>query len=614
MSRYHVSEKNEVMIELHPHPVVQAEFKAEYLPAHNPRVPSSNTPPSTGSPRPVSVDPIAGPGPDPEEFAPSPVRLRAPVAATPPLPRPHNVTAAAAAVASRPSDVTAAAVASRPIGVSPAASAPRPIAAASPPVEEVVLLPRGEAGRLLDGLTAASPVPPPPALASPVAAPLERALPAASLSRSSLVSALASLATGVDRLTMRDMAGQAVVASTLQQAATWKWDGGDMHATLLLPEVNQIVRGEASLVAMGRACRLGGFGRIRRAVAHSGEGQRLSAKGLRLTDGILADEAAKKTPKTKYTPPKHAFHEIALLAAPFTQLSVRGVMRFKHHLYVLSDWLPHSLDSLQAHLGLPACHQAYPGMVGRIDTERQNLSLVLETMAQIGQQLSRLHENNWVHRDIKPANILLADARKLSLVLGDFGLAVHMPNGIGLAYGVSGTPGYLSPEMVTERGYTFSTDSFSLGIMLANQLAGTRIFSRLNGLSRTARQLMMVDHAKALTLWHDNTFGGYAHPIPAALRNHVRYLGLAYEEAQDADPELASYIFGSVLNPEPLLRAAPAAIAAYGAQRLGKMPELQLHSQQMMDSLNANDVDAQRSRREFSLLETLHRDAAALFS
>lgn len=84
-----------------------------------------------------------------------------------------------------------------------------------------------------------------------------------------------------------------------------------------------------------------------------------------------------------------------------------------------------------------------------------------------------LHKNKIVHRDIKPENILFSMAGNYqSLKLIDFGLSTSVFSKD--KYRV-GSPYYMAPEML-EGSYTFSTDTWSIGIILYVMMTGTQPF------------------------------------------------------------------------------------------------------------------------------------------
>lgn len=83
------------------------------------------------------------------------------------------------------------------------------------------------------------------------------------------------------------------------------------------------------------------------------------------------------------------------------------------------------------------------------------------------------HKKNVIHRDIKPENILVG-ARGF-LKIADFGGAVHSTQ---KRKTICGTLDYLSPEMVTGRGYDKSTDVWSLGVLTYEFIVGKPPFEK----------------------------------------------------------------------------------------------------------------------------------------
>ena len=80
-----------------------------------------------------------------------------------------------------------------------------------------------------------------------------------------------------------------------------------------------------------------------------------------------------------------------------------------------------------------------------------------------------LHENNIIHRDIKPENILLFDNYVVKLF--DFGWSIKcdskLPGG-----SFSGTPEYMSPEIINNEDYGKEIDLWMLGILLYELVHG----------------------------------------------------------------------------------------------------------------------------------------------
>lgn len=93
----------------------------------------------------------------------------------------------------------------------------------------------------------------------------------------------------------------------------------------------------------------------------------------------------------------------------------------------------------------------------------------LEVLRQATKGLIHLHSLNIVHRDIKPQNVLISfpDANnRVRVMISDFGLCKKLNVGkasFSRRSGVTGTEGWIAPEMIKGQRTTTSVDIFSLG-------------------------------------------------------------------------------------------------------------------------------------------------------
>jgi serum/glucocorticoid-regulated kinase 2 len=84
--------------------------------------------------------------------------------------------------------------------------------------------------------------------------------------------------------------------------------------------------------------------------------------------------------------------------------------------------------------------------------------------------LEYLHSNGIIHRDLKPENLVFDDYGYLHLT--DFGIArTSETDNSGVT---SGTPGYMSPEVICCQSHSTVSDYFALGVILFEITTGNR--------------------------------------------------------------------------------------------------------------------------------------------
>ena len=94
--------------------------------------------------------------------------------------------------------------------------------------------------------------------------------------------------------------------------------------------------------------------------------------------------------------------------------------------------------------------------------------------------LEYIHSNNIIHRDIKPENLVLEENGYLRVT--DFGIAKKNEHRIALPSRVetSGTPGYMSPEVMKSLNHSFCADFFAVGVMGYEFMKGERPYNGKN--------------------------------------------------------------------------------------------------------------------------------------
>lgn len=83
-----------------------------------------------------------------------------------------------------------------------------------------------------------------------------------------------------------------------------------------------------------------------------------------------------------------------------------------------------------------------------------------------------LHSKHIIYRDLKPENLLIANSGYLRLT--DFGFAKYCE---GRTYTLCGTPEYLAPEILLNKGHGKAVDWWCLGILTYEMIAGIDPFN-----------------------------------------------------------------------------------------------------------------------------------------
>lgn len=140
-------------------------------------------------------------------------------------------------------------------------------------------------------------------------------------------------------------------------------------------------------------------------------------------------------------------------------------------------------------------------LVEHCRTGRLSLHDRLELMERICDAVHYAHQNLIVHRDLKPSNILVTTEGVPKLL--DFGIAKFLDEtrpGNDEALTRTGvlplTPEYASPEQFTGGAVTTATDTYALGVLLYELLAGQRPFD-FTGKAITQIQSLVLESTPA---------------------------------------------------------------------------------------------------------------------
>ena len=135
------------------------------------------------------------------------------------------------------------------------------------------------------------------------------------------------------------------------------------------------------------------------------------------------------------------------------------------NIFLILDYL--SGGSLRSHF--PSTYQGVP-----IFSEAQIKFLISNIIL----SLEYIHKKEIIHRDLKPENLLFDNKGYLHLT--DFGISKIYNSQNSQILDISGTPGYISPEMIKGEPQNFVSDFFGLGIITYELIFGKRPFEGNN--------------------------------------------------------------------------------------------------------------------------------------
>lgn len=188
----------------------------------------------------------------------------------------------------------------------------------------------------------------------------------------------------------------------------------------------------------------GSFGRVKLA-KHKASGKFYALKMLKKAEIIRLKQV------------DHCMSENSILGSihhPFT-VNMEGFTQDDRYIYLILEYVPGGELF------------TYLRGIGRFESGHAALYA-----GQITLIFEYLHARNIIYRDLKPENLLIAEDGYLKLT--DFGFAKVCE---GRTYTLCGTPEYLAPEILLNKGHGKPVDWWTLGILIYEMLAGIDPFT-----------------------------------------------------------------------------------------------------------------------------------------
>ncbi len=183
----------------------------------------------------------------------------------------------------------------------------------------------------------------------------------------------------------------------------------------------------------------------------------------RAFDESLQRDVALKLLRTEY------FHNPEFLANLETEAAITASINHPNVVKVFSAGCKNNFYYIAMEIITGGSLAARLDRVGRLTEEE-----VYSVGIQAAQGLQAAYERGLLHRDVKPGNLLFVDHHTLKVA--DFGLAIPVDQATADSSDIWGTPDYIAPEKLLQRGEDERSDIYSLGCTLYHCLTGCTPF------------------------------------------------------------------------------------------------------------------------------------------
>ncbi|CAK8681393.1 unnamed protein product [Clavelina lepadiformis] len=170
-----------------------------------------------------------------------------------------------------------------------------------------------------------------------------------------------------------------------------------------------------------------------------------------------------KKERKQYVVKKMILHKASKRERKAAQLEAKLLSKLKHpNIVSYKDSFEHDDGSLYIVMGYAEGGDLYTRLREQRDrNEFLSEVQVVRWFIQICMALQYLHQQHILHRDLKTQNIFLTKTKMVKV--GDLGIARVLEGATDMATTLIGTPYYMSPELFSNKPYSYKSDVWSLG-------------------------------------------------------------------------------------------------------------------------------------------------------